>query len=164
MIADDHDIWEDVVKTVKPLKGKSKKVLLAKPITKKKIVSAPPKVDGVPVKKQAPIPAPPRTARKLKQEKIPVEAKLDLHGMTLAKAHKAIASFIASAKQKNMRCVEIITGRGNPERGTGQLRRHVPLWLHEEPALASLILHVEESHYARGGSFLVMLRRHKTRS
>ena len=100
-------------------------------------------------------PLPAKQVRKLRSQKIPIEATLDLHGMTLERAHKAVHSFLARARKNHVRCVEIVTGKGNPERGTGQLKRNLPLWLEQEPQ----ILHTEEKPQSRGGSFLIMLRR-----
>ena len=79
------------------------------------------------------------TLRQVKQGKIQVDGKLDLHGMTQAQAHARLNKFIEIAAHAGKRCVLIITGKGAPE-GTqqrgflegsprGVLRRMTPIWL-----------------------------------
>jgi DNA-nicking Smr family endonuclease len=89
-----------------------------------------------------------------------VDAKLDLHGFTLAAAHRAVINFVQQAYCDELRCIEIITGRGDPERGTGALKREVPLWL-ELPPVNHFILQVQMPAASRGGAYRVMLRRSK---
>jgi DNA-nicking Smr family endonuclease len=91
------------------------------------------------------------------------DAKLDLHGMTLAAAHRAVIAFVQQAHRDELRCIEIITGRGDPEHGTGALKREVPLWL-ELPPLNHFISQVQMPAVSRGGSYRVMLRRSKIKN
>ncbi|MDB5478057.1 MAG: Smr family protein, partial [Alphaproteobacteria bacterium] len=63
-----------------------------------------------------------------------------------------------NAVHNELRCVEIVTGRGSPERGTGQLKRMLPLWL-QDGGIRPFILHIDENPASRGGSYLVLLRR-----
>ena len=56
-------------------------------------------------------------AERLKRGLHKIEARLDLHGMTQAEAHRALAAFIAASRDAGRRCVLVITGRGlGPER------------------------------------------------
>ncbi len=99
--------------------------------------------------------------------KLKPEARIDLHGMTLAQAHPALNSFILNAHADGLRLVLVITGKGKtrsdsgpiPER-IGLLRNQVPRWLDMAP-LRPLVLQVEESHRRHGGSgaYYVYLRR-----
>ena len=72
-----------------------------------------------------------RTAGRLKRGKLPVEARLDLHGMTQAQAERALARFLADAQAAGLRNVLLITGKGRSKQdsGTGVLRRELPRWL-----------------------------------
>jgi DNA-nicking Smr family endonuclease len=158
MIVDDEDVWDDITKSIKPLK--SRNVKKTTPVKKKIRVTEIKKTPVVPDK--TPSPPPTRTIRQLKQQKITVQRKLDLHGMTIAAAHPRLIRFIQDAYAEKLRCVEIITGRGNPEKGTGQLKRHAPVWLREDRTIAGFIVHIEENPASRGGSYLVLLRRDKT--
>jgi DNA-nicking Smr family endonuclease len=84
--------------------------------------------------------------------KIRAVRRLDLHGFTAARAHHAVTHFIERAHAEQLRCVEIITGKGEI------LAREVPLWLNA-PALRRLILATAHPHGANTGSVRVLLRR-----
>ncbi len=104
---------------------------------------------------------------RMKKGKLRPEARLDLHGMTLAQAQPALSSFIFEAHAKGLRLVLVITGKGRarddgnpvPVR-TGALRHHVPQWLKSAP-LGPLVLQVNEAHvrHGGGGAVYVYLRR-----
>src|SRR5690606_10201232 len=134
MESDDTELWEEVKRSIRPLKGKA----IARSGTKHKTsIKKPLPVarEKTPESKPPSSPLPARQIRKLRRQDIPIEATLDLHGMTVEKAHGALTRFLGRARQKGMRCVEIVTGRGNPERGTGKLRRQLPLWLEQETGI-----------------------------
>lgn len=104
---------------------------------------------------------------KLTRGKLAPEARIDLHGMTLAEAHPELIRFILNAHSAGMRLVLVITGKGKPgvdtgpiPRRTGILRQQVPHWLHQPP-LAPAILQVTEAHLRHGGSgaYYIYLRR-----
>lgn len=160
MIDDETHAWQEIAKTIKPLKGK-KKVVPSSPPLKKLVVRERAGMDflDIPVKQSSPLPQ--KRVKQLKQQKIPVEAHLDLHGMTLERAHKAVSNFIINAYKQDYRCIEIVTGIGRME-GTGQLKRFFPLWVNETE-LKKLVLHIEVNPISRGGSYLVLLRRNKVR-
>ena len=99
--------------------------------------------------------------------KLAPEARIDLHGMTLAEAHPELIRFILNAQGNAMRLVLVITGKG--KRGTdhgpipqrmGALRHQVPQWL-RLPPLGQAVLQVAEAHLKHGGSgaYYVYLRR-----
>lgn len=104
---------------------------------------------------------------KLKRGKIQPEARLDLHGMTLAQAHPVLNRFIFDSYAQGRRLVLVITGKGKrrdsldpiPVR-TGVLRHQVPHWLHTPP-LAQAVLQVNPAHLKHGGegAYYVYLRR-----
>lgn len=81
-----------------------------------------------------------RTAERLRRGKLPIDARLDLHGLTQAEAHGRLRRFIEDSHHRGRRCVLVITGKGRrgdeaagggfmPDRSRGVLRRQVPLWL-----------------------------------
>lgn len=84
---------------------------------------------------------------------------LDLHGRTAQRAFHTLHAFLHAAHADHVRCVEVITGRGQGETG-GVLRREVPLWLNL-PALRPLVLAASHPHAANQGSVLLLLRRPK---
>lgn len=100
------------------------------------------------------------TRRRLAQGQQPIEARLDLHGMTAAQAERKLAGFINSAEAQGCRCVLVITGKG--ANGNGVLRRLVPLWL-KTPPLSSRVLAISAAQQTDGGAgaLYVMLRRRR---
>ena len=98
------------------------------------------------------------TRRRLAQGQIPIEARLDLHGLTAAQAERRLTRFVDQAVRNGVRCVLVITGKGSE--GKGVLRRLVPLWL-KTPPLSGQILAISQARQADGGggALYVMLRR-----
>jgi len=92
------------------------------------------------------------TWRNFATGKIRAARRLDLHGFTAARAHHAVTHFIERAYTEQVRCVEIITGKGEI------LARELPLWLNL-PSLRRLILAMAHPHAANTGSVRVLLRR-----
>lgn len=104
-----------------------------------------------------------RTAERLRRGHYPIEARLDLHGMTQDEAHRTLSSFIAGGRAAGTRCVLVITGHGRV--GGGVLKTHLPRWL-AEPALRRDILALAPARPQHGGigAFYVLLRRDRPRS
>ncbi|PTQ69681.1 Smr/MutS family protein [Celeribacter persicus] len=106
---------------------------------------------------------------KMRKGKILPEARIDLHGMTLAQAHPALMRFILNSWAMERRLVLVITGKGKhrdddgpiPVR-RGVLKHQVPHWLHTSP-LREAVLQVSEAHLKHGGTgaYYVYLRRPK---
>jgi DNA-nicking Smr family endonuclease len=117
-----------------------------------------------------------RSGEKLRKGQMPVEAKLDLHGMTQEGAHASVARFIEAQHAAGARCVLIVTGKGGksadpfqpkavPGRftfsaGRGILKEALPRWLNE-PRLRSHIIAVQPASRAHGGdgAVYVLLKR-----
>ncbi|KKK85376.1 hypothetical protein LCGC14_2773910, partial [marine sediment metagenome] len=106
---------------------------------------------------------------KLKRGKLRPEGRIDLHGMTLDRAHPALTKFILGSHDKGRRLVLVITGKGKvrDEGGPipvrhGVLRHQVPQWL-SMPPLSSAVLQVSQAHISHGGggAYYVYLRRHR---
>ncbi|MEM5520798.1 Smr/MutS family protein [Sulfitobacter sp. AS59] len=106
---------------------------------------------------------------KLKRGKLSPEGRIDLHGMTLDRAHPALTRFILNAHKSGKRLVLVITGKGKmrDEGGPipvrhGVLRHQVPQWL-SMPPLASAVLQVSQAHISHGGggAYYVYLRRQR---
>ncbi|WP_282603330.1 Smr/MutS family protein [Paracoccus sp. PARArs4] len=106
-----------------------------------------------------------KTHRKMTQGKLKPEARLDLHGMTLAAAHPELIQFILSCHAGGLRLVLVITGKGRGDHGPlptrpGALRHQVPHWLHTAP-LGLVVQQVSAAHFRHGGegAYYVYLRR-----
>ena len=65
-----------------------------------------------------------RTQRRLFRGDVPVDRKLDLHGLTAARAESRLAQFIETAARDGCRCVLVITGKGAGTVSYTHLRAH----------------------------------------
>ena len=97
------------------------------------------------------------------------DARIDLHGMTLDRAHAVLRGFVMSQFASGSRLLLVITGKGKvrDEGGPipvrlGVLRHQVPHWLTMAP-LAPMVLQVTPAHRKHGGTgaYYVYLRRKK---
>ena len=104
---------------------------------------------------------------RMSRGKLAPEARIDLHGMTLAEAHPELIRFVLNAQSQGLRLVLVITGKGKRNEDTGPipqrigvLKYNVPQWL-RMPPLGPAILQVAEAHLKHGGSgaYYVYLRR-----
>ena len=91
----------------------------------------------------------------------PIEATLDLHGLTKLDAYERVQHFIIGAKRAGKRHVTIITGKGRGGE-MGILRANLPHWLNE-PALRPLISAVAEARAEKGGAGVmhVLVKHHE---
>ncbi len=115
----------------------------------------------------APLQMDAKTHGKMTRGKLAPEARIDLHGMTLAEAHPELIRFILNAQSAGLRLVLVITGKGKrkddhgpiPQR-MGALRHQVPQWLRIAP-LGPAVLQISEAHlkHGGGGAYYVYLRR-----
>lgn len=109
-----------------------------------------------------------RTATRLKRGQIPIEARIDLHGMFQKDAKDALTRFLLGAHAQGIRCVLVVTGKGKlildgqraDENTPGKIKRSFKGWLKEEP-LASIVLKAQVSQIKDGGegAYYVLLRR-----
>ncbi len=97
------------------------------------------------------------TWRKFQSGKLIAVRTLDLHGMTANRAFHALLTFLRSAHADQVRCVEVVTGRGSGETG-GVIRREFPHWLNL-PEIRPLILGAAHPHALNTGSVRLILRR-----
>lgn len=110
-----------------------------------------------------------KTNTRMKRGKLAPEDRIDLHGMTLDRAHPALLRFILRAHADGLRLVLVITGKGKTKEDDGPipvrrgvLKHNVPQWLSMAP-LNSVVLQVTQAHVSHGGSgaYYVYLRRHR---
>ncbi len=108
-------------------------------------------------------------ARALSRGRLAPEATLDLHGMTLAVAERAVGQFLERATQRDFRIVLIVTGKGLREEGGrlvgGRIRAEFVGWLNRADN-RSRVRSVRPAHPHHGGSgaFYVLLRRRSSAS
>lgn len=172
---EDRELWELVAKQVKPLR----KHRATKVHTVPRTESSP----AVPVAKpalsprpsaQAPAPRPSKPAipplaplgkrerTKLSRGRSEIEARLDLHGMTQMRAHRALTGFLHRAHHEGLTFVLVITGKGRSGGESGVLRRQVPEWL-SLPEFRAFVVGFEEAAISHGGEGALYVRIRRAR-
>jgi DNA-nicking Smr family endonuclease len=164
---DDRVLWNLVARTAKPLKGTTA-VGSAELAVQPKPAQPPPtpfvagspdapkkKVQHVSHALDEP------TLDKLAKGRLPIEGRVDLHGLTQDEAYSLLFSFLHRAHAGGVRYVLVITGKGSSSGGDGVLRRAVPAWL-STPAFRPLVSSHDHAARNHGGSgaLYVRLRRH----
>ena len=88
---------------------------------------------------------------------IPIEARLDLHGMTQNMAHRCLNEFIEESYIRGLRKIIVVTGKGQ-----GILKNQTPRWLND-PVLRRFILSFSYAQPRDGGdgALYVLLRKNK---
>jgi DNA-nicking Smr family endonuclease len=191
---EEEDLWQAVARTVRPMPGRRPRSGPASPDPSAPAAEAPaphrpeqPRHEPDPARltpfhvgekavarPPAPHPAPApalrmdaKTHARMTRGKLAPEARIDLHGMTVAEAHAELIRFILNAQSDGLRLVLVITGKGKtgPDGGpmsgrTGLLRQQVPHWLHLPP-LGPAVQQVAGAHqrHGGGGACYVYLRR-----
>jgi len=165
---EDRILWTLVARSTKPLPGKPKQ---QEPAPVENFAEAMAEQD----RKRAPAPDPVRPAQpkrhlpthldvptldKLAKGRLPIEARVDLHGMTQDEAYSLLYTFLSRAHARGARYVLVITGKGSSSGGDGVLKRMVPGWL-STPTFRPFVS--SHDHAARGhgggGALYVRLRR-----
>lgn len=96
--------------------------------------------------------------RKLRLGQYPLEARLDLHRMTVEQARKEVFQFIGDCVRYGLRSVIILHGKGerNPD-GVAHLKSHLAKWLPELPNV--LAYHSAQKRHGGAGAVYVMVRK-----
>ena len=173
---EERALWESVAKQIKPLRKRPRVVkpsmasveaaghAVPKPAASPKhIVPARP----VALSKPTPPPLAPigrRERSHLSRGRKEIDARLDLHGMTQMRAHRALFSFLQRAHHDGLTFVLVITGKGKigSESERGVLRRQVPQWL-GLPEFRALVVGFEEAHIGHGGEGALYVRVRRSR-
>ena len=181
--SEERALWETVTKQIKPLRRRPKTKTEALEIAVQANEEAAAEKttagsvrSGAPAKQitvaSRPKNAPPplvalgrRERSHLARGRKEIEARLDLHGMTQARAHRALIGFLSRAGEDGLTFVLVITGKGRSgalESERGVLRRQVPEWL-ALPELRSLVVGFEEAAIGHGGAGALYVRLRRAR-
>jgi DNA-nicking Smr family endonuclease len=108
-------------------------------------------------------------SRSLSRGKLVPQASLDLHGMTLAAAERAVSTFLEDVTARDLRVVLIVTGKGLRLEGGrmlgGRIRSEFVGWLNRADN-RHRVRAVRAAHprHGGGGAFYVLLRRRPSAS
>lgn len=162
-------LWNVIARTTSPLKGRRAVEIpeLPEPVVAK---PDPKPAKTVPAETAAPAAAPKRqyvahsldepTRDKLSKGRLPIEGRVDLHGMTQDEAYSLLLHFLARAHAGGVRYVLVITGKGNSKGGDGVLKRMVPAWLNTAPFRMLVSSHDHAArHHGGSGAIYIRLRR-----
>lgn len=175
---EDRALWDSVARQIKPLRKKPRLTAI-EPDAPDDVADAPSKprkLRPVPViKAPTPVPQPPSPPRlatlgrrersQIARGRKEIDARIDLHGMTQARAHRALHDFLHRAHRDGLAVVLVITGKGKttgPESERGILRRQVPMWL-ALPEFRSLVVGFDAAHIGHGGEGALYVRVRRAR-
>jgi DNA-nicking Smr family endonuclease len=172
---EERELWDLVAKQVKPLrKHRAAKAQAARPAepspaapAMRPAASSRP-IAAAPAPRAAKPAMPPlaplgkRERAKLSRGRSEIEARLDLHGMTQMRAHRALTRFLHRAHDDGLTFVLVITGKGRSGGESGVLRRQVPEWL-SLPEFRALVVGFEEAHIGHGGEGALYVRIRRAR-
>ena len=111
--------------------------------------------------------------KKLKKGKIPINKKIDFHGLSVVEAETLFLDTIKVCYKNNLRCLLFITGKGvlkknkqedfNIKLYYGKIRNSFISWT-KKNELQQYILNVEQAsiEYGADGAFFVYLRKKKS--
>lgn len=170
---EERALWQQVVRAVTPLRPRAPEPDAPAPPAPAEPEPAPAPAAALPPARPA-LPKPPPLAplepkvRRRLNRGAEVDARIDLHGLTQANAHRRLHLFIVEAQARGHSLVLVITGKGDGERllaglsERGVLRRAVPLWL-GEPALRPYVVGFETAarHHGGEGALYVRIRRQR---
>ena len=115
-----------------------------------------------PASKPSPPPIEKPVIRKLARGRLPIDARIDLHGLTRAEAHNLLFGFLARAHERGLRHVLVITGKGASRGSEGVLKRQVPEWL-AKPEFRFLVSGYEDAARSHGGDGALYIRLRRER-
>ncbi|MFN4283618.1 MAG: Smr/MutS family protein [Alphaproteobacteria bacterium] len=169
ILVPDDELWWQIAESITPLRH-PRRAPAAKPAAKEE--SAPPTRQPRSIAMPKPPPArkptlaelthdrladlDKRTGQKLVRGKLPLEGRIDLHGMTQEQAHGRLARFLETGAEAGKRCVLVITGK------SGVLKAAVPRWLNGAE-LRPLVLAIRYAQAKDGGegALYVLLKRRR---
>jgi DNA-nicking Smr family endonuclease len=168
---EERALWDAVARQLKPLKKVRAVKAQTSPRQDAAVAKPPPPARPIPpasaprAQKPVMLPLAPlgrRERAKLSRGRSEIEARLDLHGMTQMRAHRALSGFLQRAHHDGLTFVLVITGKGKAGGESGVLRRQVPQWL-GLPEFRAFVVGFEEAHIGHGGegALYVRIRRSK---
>jgi DNA-nicking Smr family endonuclease len=98
-----------------------------------------------------------RVMKQLKRGDIVPQAKLDLHGQTIAQAGQALHQFLQAAREQQLRCVLVVHGKGSRSAdGKPRLKSQVNQWLRDTSAVLAFCS--AQARHGGAGAVYVLLK------
>jgi DNA-nicking Smr family endonuclease len=98
--------------------------------------------------------------RRLRSGGVPVDVRVDLHGLHGPEAREALREALIGAAEARQRCVLVVHGRGRHSESGPVLKRALPCWLAEPPLGARVMAFASATPEDGGtGATYVLLRR-----
>jgi DNA-nicking Smr family endonuclease len=160
---DERVLWSTITRSIAPLKGRKRAEDAAEIAPAETRSTARPAASpaATPPRRTTPPPLAPidrRTKQRLARGATEIGGRLDLHGLTQAEAHAALARFLHGAQARDVKVVLVITGKGGSDgEGRGVLKRQVPMWL-EGAELRSLVIGYDNAGIGHGGAGALYVR------
>ena len=160
---EERALFETALKDAVPIKPPKPRLRVKPGAAKAKVKAAPDQTAPAAMNAPKPTGLDGRTGERLRKGALEPEARIDLHGLTEAAAHRALITFIRGAAARGCRLVLVVTGKGlkpvDPHepfdlelvaRRRGVLRAMTPRWL-AEPGLAGFVAELRTAHRRHGG-------------
>lgn len=108
--------------------------------------------------------------KKLKKGKIPINKKIDFHGLSVLEAEELFLDTVVSCYNQSLRCILFVTGKGilkksksennNTKLYYGKIRENFLIWT-AKTEIQKYILSLEQAgiEYGADGAFFVYLRK-----
>jgi DNA-nicking Smr family endonuclease len=176
--ADELALWRAAMKSARPLGKRIGAEADAEPEERAPAAprsrSAPPKPQAVTIKApamRAITSIEVKLLRAIRRGTVPIEARLDLHGLTQVSAHERVERFLIHAQARGHRVVLVVTGKGTREAEQavtgerserGVLRKLLPRWLALAPMRESIVgLSPAAPRHGGEGALYIQLRRRR---
>ncbi len=165
---DEQAVWSRVAATVRPLTGRRIRPPAAGPA-----LAVQPTEPVAPKTSRAVMATPVAAAtldagwdRRTRQGRLAPDRSIDLHGMTVAHAHAALAEAVERASTDGARILHVVTGKGGSGEGRGVLRASLASWL-DTPRLRPYVAALRTAHPRHGGAgawYIILRRRREVHS
>jgi DNA-nicking Smr family endonuclease len=139
-MTDERDPWNDYKESVKRVSGS---------------LRAEPKATKLPTKPKS------GSSFRVKRKAaalVPIDAKIDLHGLTQTEAYEKLCAFVSRQAAQGAKRLLVVTGKGRD--GTSVLRANAPRWCLEKP-FSEFVATTEPASIEHGGdgAFYVVMRK-----
>lgn len=159
---EERHLWQLNTRDVRPL---SKEVHKSEELPEKSLPPKTPTIKPSPKVKKITVPVPPSPLPSLGRKeirRIKIEARFDMHGLTLQTGYEELERFLIGAQERGLKTVLVITGKGSMS-AENTLRSQLPRWLQETPLrrFISFLHHPARLQDGGTGAFYVEVRRVK---